>query len=406
MICDDCTRVEKKIIHQFKEIFVQRTDIGTEYFEGNYSDMIYQIFDIITTDWIVESTDDWTDAAEEQINASALDNYYEYVLNKCKCTYKCICEWDYPFQEYYDDYDSYSSVSNDETSNVYSDDDDETSDVEYEYTVDTAAEWFKFSKLKVIVTSKTGNCYIKSTNRCQPWIPIIDRKNQKDFVDGQSEDLLTFIEHNSYGNVCIHKKTNKIVPSYLKDLYYKCDSREYYHSDVTFNHIAIYKDIIKKCYTKTPSIHKLKYHEYLFHVMYDDDDKDRNSYIIFDSKKFTFTKLNDAIDNNTIIYEEYCRGIVVRFREVNNSTLVDKMFDSLIAPDIKHKYKKLVYNILVSRSDEYVVFYDSDSSNNSEGYLLTHWIKNLVSDIYGYYTPIIMYSTNYYKDKKTFKKIV
>ena len=46
-ICTDCNCIEKELIHEFKIKFKQRVDIGTEYFEGNYIDMIRLINAVI-----------------------------------------------------------------------------------------------------------------------------------------------------------------------------------------------------------------------------------------------------------------------------------------------------------------------------------------------------------------------
>ena len=44
LICDNCKNIEKQIITIFKENFIQRKDIGTEYFQGNYKLMIDSIY--------------------------------------------------------------------------------------------------------------------------------------------------------------------------------------------------------------------------------------------------------------------------------------------------------------------------------------------------------------------------
>ena len=43
----DCDEDEKTVILNFKEKFIHRPDIGTEYFEGNYVEMMAEIFAII-----------------------------------------------------------------------------------------------------------------------------------------------------------------------------------------------------------------------------------------------------------------------------------------------------------------------------------------------------------------------
>jgi hypothetical protein len=44
MICNNCENIESLIIKQFKEQFIQRKDIGNEYFEGDYHVMINNIY--------------------------------------------------------------------------------------------------------------------------------------------------------------------------------------------------------------------------------------------------------------------------------------------------------------------------------------------------------------------------
>ncbi len=49
-MCANCRDVEKRVISIFKDIFTQRTDIGTEYFEGDYNQMINIIH------WVIQHT--------------------------------------------------------------------------------------------------------------------------------------------------------------------------------------------------------------------------------------------------------------------------------------------------------------------------------------------------------------
>lgn len=48
LICIDCNITEKNIITAFKQKYIHRKDIGYEYFEGDYIDMIQSIFNIVT----------------------------------------------------------------------------------------------------------------------------------------------------------------------------------------------------------------------------------------------------------------------------------------------------------------------------------------------------------------------
>lgn len=44
MICKDCNKIERNVINKFRVKYINRTDIGHEYFEGNYDDMIDDIY--------------------------------------------------------------------------------------------------------------------------------------------------------------------------------------------------------------------------------------------------------------------------------------------------------------------------------------------------------------------------
>lgn len=44
MICKDCHKIEKKIIQTFRKKYINRNDIGNEYFQGNHKEMIDDIY--------------------------------------------------------------------------------------------------------------------------------------------------------------------------------------------------------------------------------------------------------------------------------------------------------------------------------------------------------------------------
>ena len=47
MCCEDCHKGENKVIKEFKKKFIQRRDIGTEYFEGDMKKMMKKICEIV-----------------------------------------------------------------------------------------------------------------------------------------------------------------------------------------------------------------------------------------------------------------------------------------------------------------------------------------------------------------------
>ena len=50
IICHDCKNMEVQVIKQFKEKFIIRKDIGSEYFEGNYKSMIDIIYSTVKSE--------------------------------------------------------------------------------------------------------------------------------------------------------------------------------------------------------------------------------------------------------------------------------------------------------------------------------------------------------------------
>lgn len=47
MICNNCTTTENNLIHLFNTKYIKRSDIGNEYFEGDFKLMIFDIFSFI-----------------------------------------------------------------------------------------------------------------------------------------------------------------------------------------------------------------------------------------------------------------------------------------------------------------------------------------------------------------------
>ncbi len=80
MVCNDCKSNERVIIQKFKETFIQRKDIGSEYFEGDYISMI----DIIYLTIKNENTNINEEVTIEEIDENNMDytDYVQYVKNK------------------------------------------------------------------------------------------------------------------------------------------------------------------------------------------------------------------------------------------------------------------------------------------------------------------------------------
>jgi hypothetical protein len=54
IICNNCKNIETQIIELFKEKYIQRRDIGSEYFEGSYKNMIEFMYQYVKNEDIAE----------------------------------------------------------------------------------------------------------------------------------------------------------------------------------------------------------------------------------------------------------------------------------------------------------------------------------------------------------------
>ena len=202
MICNNCKNIEKLVLKKFKETFKQRKDIGSEYFEGNYKDMIDIIYLIIRD---------------------------ENVENLCN--------------------------NEEETENNHDDEtvlDEELSEDDIEmYEITTYNEWIKYNNQisKVIITNKTREeGFIKLKDYL--WIKFSDEECLLGFIQKFQEELFK------------NKITNEFIT--FKD-YNKIENDELNNYDtihVEYNVEKIIKDTLKKCYVKKCELYNLKYHEY------------------------------------------------------------------------------------------------------------------------------------------------
>lgn len=136
MICNDCKSIERQIINLFKETFIQRKEIGNEYFEGDFQLMI----DII----------------------------YSTIRNETKIT----------------------DISDDEKNY------ENTEETPF-YQLTTYEEWSKLNNIDVIITTKEGNGFLRYNNQNQLWREIYD-KNSSDFDYTRMEHLSGYIELSKY----------------------------------------------------------------------------------------------------------------------------------------------------------------------------------------------------------------
>jgi hypothetical protein len=65
--CNDCDKLEKKLIHFFREKYELQKEIGNEYFKGNCDDMRDDIYNYIQNENIIEDFEDEEEDIDEDI---------------------------------------------------------------------------------------------------------------------------------------------------------------------------------------------------------------------------------------------------------------------------------------------------------------------------------------------------
>jgi hypothetical protein len=346
MICNDNKNIEKQVISLFKKKFELRKDIGNEYFEGEYKNMIDIIYSTI--------------------------NEEKDIVKKDNVKY---------------DNDKYSEEFFEELYKLPI------------YEITTYDEWIKYnpeiSKV-IIINKRTKEGFLKFKK--QLWRKLYNNNNLE-FED--NEYLLGFIYY--YQNALLYK--NKITGEFIiHDDYLKLDNIEQsnYNTDcdeIKYNEKKILEDVIKKCYVKEYDFYNLDYGEYVLNISPSYSD------IIYNSKNITFTSVDEFINNKILTKKESgehgsccSTSIYLKNRTNINIDIVDNILNSLISPEFKLEYKNLVYNLLVKQEEKEIIFYDY-----GEWCLLTTWIKELLDKISA--NKFYIVSCYYYWNKKHYNKL-
>ena len=340
MICSDCNYNEKQIIELFKNKYIHRKDIGNEYFEGDYTQMMDDIYLIVTynekqnkkmhNNIVYEIADDIFDEVineliNDEINDEILDEINDEILDEI----------------------------NDEILDEINDEEDFE-----KIEISTYKDYKKYCPINfnIIITNKlTQEGYIKFPS--QLWYKLYD-KNMIGFDENYMETLERYI---------------------TKELIFTDTNIEY---NFHFNNLL--QNIVTKCYVKNPKYYELQYNEFI--VSYS------NKKYILDALSYTFINI-DTITNQIIIDTKSI------LRPINIDTtidtfIVDDILNSLIIyPEKIIEFKKLCYTIFVKSSDSINIFYDYCSQ---EEYLLSGWLCDLLYTLLG--DKYILHSYNHYEN--------
>ncbi len=432
IICKNCKNMEKNIIKQFKEKFKQRKDFGNEYFEGEYKNMIDIIYLTVKDEQYNEPESCENDKiykmkmlyenipsyikvffkepdlfANKRFNATELYEITQQITKKYSLLSNYTAtEFGLGLKKYFDKANGIKRRGN---SCIYYDfpcktelmrilfnvnkfPEDFSLDVEEQniisnhnaeeeadeiYKITTYDEWRKSTNIEqIIVTKKGGDGFLRFKG--QLWRNFYN-KTRIDFDEDKMEDLLSFIENNQ-------SKVKKVVSK--KD--------EFAFIDVEYNNNEIMQDILNTCFVKSYEFYNLEYHEYVFPILYNNKLSSFTEYNIFNSLTFTFTPIDDLINNKILTHKDSGRRFIYVKKSINVD-IVDDILDSLISPYIKSQYKKLVYNLIVKQNDKQIIFYDYNNC------WLTMFIRDLLLSISN--TKCVC-SKDYYENKRTFKKIL
>jgi hypothetical protein len=77
-ICYNCDVIEKELLNIFKVNFIQRTDIGTETFEGDYKLMIKKINEVLSNEQYIDNS---TEEIKQDILLTKIKTFNEYKNN-------------------------------------------------------------------------------------------------------------------------------------------------------------------------------------------------------------------------------------------------------------------------------------------------------------------------------------
>lgn len=383
MICNNCKNMEKKVIKLFKENFKLRKELGNEYFEGEYKNMINLIYSTI------QNEKDECEGLEQQPEEDKGD-----ALEK---------------QSIEDEGEALEKQSTEDEGDALEKQSEDEPEV---YEIQTYEEWIKYNDIsKIIITTKNGKGFLKFKD--QPWHLLSDL---------YGEDLFGYINHNlpcvqrmivpenklvSTSEKCNlvyqhkHKVTNSIITFDAfnelsvqdKKNYESIINNTYKYIQVEYNIDKIYQDTLIKCYDKKCEFYNLNYNEY---VVCDVTGPRKTMYVGFNSLNFTFTPFDKFI-NNKILTNDDCGEGFLYVKNVVDVDIVNNILNSLIKNEIKLQYKKLVYNLIVRQEEELNIFYDYNNC------LLTEWITNTLYKLSGH--KFYVNSRDYYDNKTEFRTL-
>jgi hypothetical protein len=349
-VCDNCDMLEIELIRDFKKKYIHRRDIGNEYFEGDYNDMIKYIHNKLTHNaGIGNMAEDDEDKNENDKKSIFIDNN-EYHI------------W---FDKHKYDVDLFNKIK----------------DYHRSKNIEIIKE---FNQSKELIISSYEQ--FKKVSKSIKSMIIVDKSKQQGFIllkggnhwhkidaynhtipDEEQEHLLGWLKHHTKGEY----EDNDIYYYTIDE--FKEQSEIWMENGVHIGGInkpfrcdyyKIIKDICKKCFDENPKLYNLQYNEYLVSIHNCDRD------VILNTKTLTIQNYNPEADGiltgcdktaNTFYLSDTLQFV--------DTKIVDDAIQCLLDQTTYQQYKQLCYNVLVEDGKEIIL-------EDNYGYI-TGWLRNV-----------------------------
>jgi hypothetical protein len=351
--CINCKTTEKSILGIFRCKYKQRKDIGNEYFEGDYMQMMDDIYSFVLK-YNKEMIIDVKSVSDSESDISLTDSCSTDNTNTIVYTHA-----NDPYYELYKEH-------------IEDIEDEENEEEDEKIIVETYEDYMKYSYIKsIIVTNKYKyNGYLRYNNHL--WRKFVDISEPL-YNETSDENLEGFLlmESNQCSTVFKNKTSGTIINSDDILNISRTSLNNYKPVSVTYNVEKILKDIRINCYNKNPNYYNLKYNEFVVHI-------NDNTTRLFDSKLYTFKDINTVIENKILEGPISSRVMEDAYTD-KDTTIVNDILTSLI-PDrrVIDRFKQLCYHVLVEPSETPIIFNDICKNISDEGHQLSSWLSSMV----------------------------
>ena len=359
-ICDDCDILEKELISDFKNKYIHRKDIGNEYFEGDYKEMLKDIHNKITNNVVsIEETSkiDDVDNDDDNDDYNILKEIKEY--EKVEDIEICIENFD----------DLYEIKNNIKIKEEFT--------KKQPYIIKNYKDYKEINPIfdSIIITNKyKQKGYIKF-NKSTHW-HIIYEYNAEIPLDEQ-ECLLSWLKHNS-----IDEFYKDGISYYTKELfdstYAQCMQYGFILSDtrtLCYDYDKIIKDICKTCFDDKVKLYDLQQYEYII-AIYNGYGKCNDG--ILNTKTRQITDYNPDTDK-IITGCDFSVNIFYinknTFQDIDTKFVGDTIKLILNNTKLYEQYKQLCYNIFVEHQKDITL---TDDTCGKYGSYMVCWIQNLL----------------------------